>query len=61
MTITQGNMEYQELLDLFYEAFEENENTDALVSTLVASTGLSLSVVSKAQAEASRLFAKYAR
>lgn len=57
---TQANMTYKELLDLFFEAFEDNQDTNKLADALIASTQLTAAIVGKAQAEASRLYAKNA-
>ena len=56
----QANMTYQELLDLFYCAFENNDDTNKLADILVASTGLSLELIGKAQSEACMIFSKNA-
>lgn len=58
MNTTQAAMSYEDLLDLFFEAFEENQDSNVLADVLIASTGLPAAYVGKAQAEASRLYAK---
>ena len=54
----QAPIDTEDLMSLFYEAFESGEDTNKLADMIVASTGLSLDIVGKMQAEASRLFAK---
>lgn len=49
--------DYLELVDLFYEAFETNQNTDNLASRIILSTGMDQQVVLKAQQEACSIFA----
>lgn len=54
----QAPIDQEDLMSLFYEAFEAGEDTNKLADMIVASTGLSLDIVGKIQAEASRVYAK---
>lgn len=58
MSTEQAPLSYEDMLDLFMEAFEENQDTNLLASTLLASTGVNAEFVLKAQQESSRIFAK---
>lgn len=53
-------MEYEDMVDVFYQGYEDNQDVDQLADRVVASTGLKMEYVLKAQEDACNIFSRNA-